>query len=300
MPRGSSSSPGSTRRSTRRRRAPCACPCWCDRAGSSPNVRPRAAGHRVRRVPRLLDRGEAARAQAVKALAALLLAGKLGKVLTSGGTMLLSVFAYALVFGWWYAVGFVVLLFIHEMGHFLAARKRGLNVGLPTFIPFVGAWIQLKEQPMDAETEAFVGIAGPMLGSAAAFLCYMAARETGSGLLMALAYAGFFLNLFNLIPLSPLDGGRIVSVISPKIWLLGVPILVGLFFWIPSPLLVLIAILALPQVWAVISGRAELDSRYYETSRAVRAEYAVQYLALAGFLAIMAFEAHEAAGRAAP
>ena len=236
----------------------------------------------------------------MKALAALLLAGKLGKVLTSGGTMLLSVFAYALVFGWWYAVGFVVLLFIHEMGHFLAARKRGLNVGLPTFIPFVGAWIQLKEQPMDAETEAFVGIAGPMLGSAAAFVCYMAARETGSGLLMALAYAGFFLNLFNLIPLSPLDGGRIVSVISPKIWLLGVPILVGLFFWIPSPLLVLIAVLALPQVWTVISGRAELDSRYYQTSRAVRAEYAVQYLALAGFLAIMAFEAHEAAGRVAP
>jgi Zn-dependent protease len=236
----------------------------------------------------------------VKALAALLFAGKLGKVLTSGGTMLLSVFAYAFVFGWWYAVGFVVLLFIHEMGHFLAARKRGLNVGLPTFIPFVGAWIQLKEQPMDAETEAFVGIAGPMLGSAAAFVCYMLARETGSGLLMALAYAGFFLNLFNLIPLSPLDGGRIVSVISPKIWFVGVPILVGLFFWIPSPLLVLIAILALPQIWSVLTNRQALDSRYYQTARAVRVEYAVQYLALAGFLAIMAFEAHEAAGRAAP
>ena len=236
----------------------------------------------------------------MKALAALLLAGKMGKVLTSGGTMLLSVFAYAFVFGWWYAVGFVVLLFVHEMGHFLAARKRGLNVGLPTFIPFVGAWIQLKEQPMDAETEAFVGIAGPMLGSAAAFVCYMAARETGSGLLMALAYAGFFLNLFNLIPLSPLDGGRIVSVISPKIWFLGVPILVGLFFWIPSPLLVLIAILALPQIWSVLSGKAALESRYYEAAPAVRIEYAAQYLALAGFLAIMAFEAHEAARRAAP
>lgn len=236
----------------------------------------------------------------MKTLAALLLAGKMGKVLTSGGTMLLSVFAYAFVFGWWYAVGFVALLFVHEMGHFLAARKRGLNVGLPTFIPFVGAWIQLKEQPMDAETEAFVGIAGPMLGSAAAFVCYMVARETGSGLLMALAYAGFFLNLFNLIPLAPLDGGRIVSVISPKIWFLGVPILVGLFFWIPSPLLVLIAILALPQIWSVVSGRAALESRYFETAPAVRVEYAAQYLALAGFLAIMAFEAHEAAGRAAP
>ena len=236
----------------------------------------------------------------MKALAALLLAGKMGKLLTSGGTMLLSVFAYAFVFGWWYAVGFVGLLLVHEMGHYLAAKKRGLNVGLPTFIPFVGAWIQLKEQPMDAETEAFVGIAGPMLGSAAAFVCYMLARDSGSQLLMALSYAGFVLNLFNLIPLSPLDGGRIVSVISPRIWLLGVPILVALFFWIPSPLLVLIAILALPHLWTVLAGGAALDSRYYQTPRAVRVEYAAQYLALAGFLAIMAFEAHEAVGRAAP
>ena len=227
-------------------------------------------------------------------IAALLFAGKLGKFLFSGGTMVLSVFAYALVFGWPYAVGFVALLFIHEMGHFLAAKRRSLNVGLPTFIPFVGAWIQLKEQPMDAETEAFVGIAGPMLGSAAAFLCYILARESGSKLLMALAYAGFVLNLFNLIPLSPLDGGRIVSVVSPRLWFWGVPILVALFFWIPSPMLVLIAVLALPQLWKAFQDRSIEDSAYYRVAPAVRLEYAVQYLALAGFLAIMAFVAHEA------
>ena len=229
----------------------------------------------------------------MKALAALLFAGKLGKVFASGGTMLLSVFAYAFVFGWRYAVGFVGLLLVHEMGHYLAAKKRGLNVGLPTFIPFVGAWIQLKEQPMDAETEAFVGIAGPMLGSAAAFVCYMLARETGSGLLMALAYVGFVLNLFNLIPLSPLDGGRIVSVISPRIWFLGVPILAALFFWIPSPMLILIAILALPQLWAAFRDRSVLEAEYYRAPQRVRVEYAVQYLALASFLAIMAFAAYE-------
>ncbi len=233
----------------------------------------------------------------MKALAALLLAGKMGKLLTSGGTMLLSVFAYAFVFGWWYAVGFVGLLLVHEMGHYLAAKKRGLNVGLPTFIPFVGAWIQLKEQPMDAETEAFVGIAGPMLGSAAAFVCYMLARDSGSQLLMALSYAGFVLNLFNLIPLSPLDGGRIVSVISPRIWFLGIPILVGLFFWIPSPMLVIIAILALPQLWSAFRDRAVLASDYYRAPQKVRLEYAVQYLALAGFLAIMAFAAYESTAR---
>ena len=62
--------------------------------------------------------------------------------------------AYALVFGWWYAVGFVLLIFVHEMGHYLAARQRGLDVGAPTFIPFVGAWIELKDMPHDVETEA--------------------------------------------------------------------------------------------------------------------------------------------------
>ncbi|MBI4988460.1 MAG: site-2 protease family protein [Rhodocyclales bacterium] len=233
----------------------------------------------------------------MKALAALLLAGKLGKFLTTGGTMLLSIFAYAFVYGWWYAVGFVVLLFLHEMGHFLAARQRGLNVGAPTFIPFVGAWIELKEQPMNAETEAFVGIAGPILGSAAAFVCYLLARELGSNLLLALAYAGFMLNLFNLIPLSPLDGGRIVSVISPRIWFLGIPLLVGLFFWRPSPLLILIAIVAIPQVWAVFKNRNVQDSAYYRAPLAVRLQYGMQYLLLAGFLAIMAFDIHERLGR---
>ena len=229
----------------------------------------------------------------IKLLLALLTAGKLGKVVFSGGSMLLSLVTYAFVFGWAYAAGFIALLFAHEMGHYLAAKNRGLHVGLPTFIPFVGAWIELKEQPMDAETEAFVGIAGPMLGSAAAFVCYLVARDQGSKLFMALAYAGFVLNLFNLIPLSPLDGGRIVSVISPRIWFLGIPILVGLFFWSPSPLLILVAVLAAPQVWNALRNRDALDQPYYRASPSVRLSYGAQYLTLAAFLAVMAFEVHE-------
>jgi len=236
----------------------------------------------------------------VKALLALLAAGKLGKFLASGGTMLLSLLAYAWLFGFWYAAGFVVLILVHEMGHYLAARQRGLQVGLPTFIPFVGAWIQLKEQPMNAETEAYVGIAGPMLGSAGAFVVYLAARETGSTLLLAIAYAGFMINLFNLIPLSPLDGGRIVSVVSPRIWLLGVPMLVALFFWRPSPLLLLIALLAAPQVWQALTVGSRSDPDYYRVPPAVRFRYAAQYLLLATFLALMAYEVHEALGRRLP
>src|SRR4051812_46088896 len=147
----------------------------------------------------------------------------------TSGTMLLSVLAYSWLFGWRYAVGFVLLIFFHEMGHYIAARQRGLNVGAPTFIPFVGAWIQLKEMPHDVETEAYVGFAGPIAGTAAALVCYWLAREYDSRLLLALAYSGCMLNLFNLIPISPLDGGRITAIISPKVWLVGVPLLAALF-----------------------------------------------------------------------
>ena len=233
-----------------------------------------------------------------KLLLVLLSAGKLGKLLTTGGTMLLSVVAYAFVYGWRYAAGFVGLIFVHEMGHYLAARQRGLDVGAPTFIPFVGAWIELKDQPHDVETEAWVGFAGPLLGSLAALACYFAARETGSKLLLALAYAGFFLNLFNLIPLSPFDGGRITAVLSPRVWLLGVPVLAALFFWRPSPLLILVAVLAAPQVlkaWRY-DPQAPENRDYYAVSTETRTTYALYYLGLLGFLAVMAHDTHEMLG----
>ena len=234
----------------------------------------------------------------MKLLLTLLAAGKLGKVLLSGGTMLLSVIAYAFVFGWRYAAGFVGLLLVHELGHYLSARQRGLDVGLPTFIPFVGAWVELKEQPHDVETEAWVGLAGPLLGSLGALACYFWARETDSRLLLALAYAGFFLNLFNLIPLSPFDGGRVTAVLSPRIWLLGAPVLVGLFLWRPSPLLVLMAVLAAPQLvkaWK-FDPEAPENAAYYATTAETKLTYAMSYIGLLGFLAVMAHDTHEMLG----
>ena len=231
----------------------------------------------------------------LKLLGALFAAGKLGKVALTGGTMLLSVFAYALVFGWWYAVGFVLLILVHEMGHFIAARRRGLDVGAPTFIPFVGAWIELKDQPHDAEMEAYIGIAGPLAGTAGALACYFLARNYQSDLLLALSYAGFFINLFNLIPLSPLDGGRVTAVLSPRVWLLGVPLLVALFFWRPSPMLVLIAILAAPQVIKAFryDANAPENVQYYGVSLEHKLTYGTLYLMLAAYLAVMSYEVHE-------
>jgi Zn-dependent protease len=228
----------------------------------------------------------------VKALLGLLLAGKLGKILLSGGSMLVSVAVYAQLFGWKYAVGFVALLLCHEMGHFVAARQRGLDVGLPTFIPFVGAWINLKTQQLNPETAAFVGMAGPLLGSTCAFVVYLIALQYQLHWLLAIAYAGFVLNLFNLIPIVPLDGGHIVAVITPKIWIIGIPMLVALYFWRPSPLLIIIAILAVPKAWAALRGTVPQHPESQLAGNALKARYAAEYLGLVCFLTLMAFDVH--------
>jgi Zn-dependent protease len=226
----------------------------------------------------------------VKVILALLMGAKLGKVLLSAGSMLLSVAIYGELFGWRYAIGFVALLWAHEMGHFVAARQRGLQVGLPTFIPFVGAWINLKTQELDPETVAFVGMAGPLLGSTAAFGVFLAAIQFQLPWLMALAYAGFVLNLFNLIPITPLDGGHIVGVISPKLWIVGVPLLVALYFWRPSPLLIIIAIMAVPRLLALFRG--QLPAAASQLPKVgERLRYASEYLGLVVFLILLAFEA---------
>jgi Zn-dependent protease len=219
---------------------------------------------------------------------------KFGKVGGTILTMLVALAVYTSLFGWQYAAGFILLLLIHEMGHFLAAKQRSLAVSTPTFIPFVGAWIQLKDQPMDAETEAYVASAGPLFGTVAATLVYLWGRETESGLLLAIAYAGFFLNFFNLIPLSPLDGGRMTAILSPRIWFLGVPIMVALMLYRPSPLLVLICVAAIPalkEAW-YFDKHSEENRAYYSASLAMRTEYGIFYIGLAAYLALMTEGTH--------
>ncbi len=234
----------------------------------------------------------------IKLLLLLFTGLKLGKIGLTGGTMLLSLVVYASIWGWPYAAGFIALMFAHEMGHFMAARQRGLAVGAPTFIPFMGAWIQLKDQPMNAETEAYVGIAGPFIGTLAAFAVYFWARSEDSTLLLAVAYSGFFLNLFNLLPVSPLDGGRITGVLSPRVWLIGAPLMLALMLYRPSPALFMVAILALPQLkraWKFDPNAPE-NQAYYGTSAQTKFEYGVMYLGLTAVLAIMTYSVHETLG----
>ncbi len=236
----------------------------------------------------------------IKLLLVLLGGAKFGKLLTTGGTMLLSLGVYAWMFGWRYAAGFIALLFVHEMGHYIAARQRGLDVGAPTFIPFLGAWIEMKQLPHNAETEAYVGLGGPLVGTLGALACYFVARDGGHDMrwLLAVSYAGFFLNLFNMIPVSPLDGGRITAVLSPRVWLLGVPVLVGLFFYRPSPTLLIVALLAAPQLlkaWRY-DPKDPANAMYYQTSAEDKLTYGTAYLGLLGFLAVMTHDVHEMIG----
>jgi Zn-dependent protease len=161
-----------------------------------------------------------------------LLLGLLGKLkyATAVLSMFVSVGAYTLYWGLPFAAGFVLLLFIHEMGHVIQLRREGIRASAPFFIPFLGAVIGMKEMPKHALAEARVGLAGPVLGTAGALAALAIGVLTDSDLFRALAYTGFFLNLFNLLPVSPLDGGRAAAAISPWLWLIGMLALVGFLF----------------------------------------------------------------------
>ena len=228
------------------------------------------------------------------AIAALFALFKFGKIGGTAITMIVSLAVYAQLYGWPYAAGFIALMFVHEMGHFVAAKQKGLPVSAPTFIPFVGAWIELKDQPMDVETEAYVAAAGPVVGTIGATAVFFWARHVESELLLAVAYGGFFLNFFNLIPLSPLDGGRMTAILSPRIWFVGVPMMLALMLYRPSPLLFLIAIAAIPALRAAwnYDPHAPENQAYYNASGETKLQYALIYLGLAAYLALMTDLAH--------
>jgi Zn-dependent protease len=151
-------------------------------------------------------------------------------LLKSGGTMLLMIWIYTRMWGWQFGVGFVLLLLVHECGHLLVAKKLGLKVGVPVFIPFMGAFIALKEAPRNAWIEACVGIGGPILGSLGALASNSLGEIFDAPIFIALAWFGYFLNLFNLTPVGMLDGGRIVTALSRWLWLPGFAVLIW-FGW---------------------------------------------------------------------
>jgi len=221
-----------------------------------------------------------------KAKAVLLLLPKL-KLFTTSASMLVSIAAYALIWGWSFAVGFVLLLLVHELGHVIQLRREGIKASAPMFIPFLGAVVAMKELPKDAAAEARVGLAGPVLGSIAALVPLAIYGLTGDELFKALAFVGFFLNLFNLLPVPPLDGGRAMAALSPWMWFAGFGLLIAATFVFPNPIMLLILVFGGFETWRRWKARNEPGVREYHRVRpATRVAVAAVYIGLAALLAL--------------
>lgn len=204
------------------------------------------------------------------------------KLFTTSASMLVSIGAYTLIWGWKFAVGLVLLLLVHELGHVLQAKREGLDASAPLFIPFLGAAIALKELPKDAAVEARVGLAGPILGSLGACVPLVIWLVTGEDLWQALAFFGFFLNLLNLAPVLPLDGGRAMAALTPWMWIVGYALLVVATVLFPNPILILILIFGGLETYRRWKERkSPEEQRFYAVSPATRAAVAATYIGLA-------------------
>lgn len=212
----------------------------------------------------------------------LLLLPKL-KLLTTSGSMLVSIAAYSLIWGWTFAAGFVLLLLVHELGHVIQLRREGIEASAPMFIPFLGAVVAAKSLGDDAAAEARVGLAGPVLGTIGAALLIPVWLVTGDEFWQALAFTGLFLNLFNLLPVVPLDGGRAMAAMAPWMWFVGLAAMAALAIAFPNPIILLILAFAALSTWQRWKARregGEREAAYYRVRPRQRAAVAIVYLGL--------------------
>jgi Zn-dependent protease len=216
------------------------------------------------------------------------------------GSMVISIIVYTwmfsdpfgLRFGAEFATGFVILMLIHEMGHVFAMRYYRLSASPPIFIPFLGALINLRQPPRNALEEAIVGIGGPVVGTIGATIAFVIAQWTRSPLMLELAEWGFLLNLFNMLPVPPLDGGRVTAAVSPWIWLPGLGAVVGRIAWgffhggYVNPILILLLIFAWPRVRKTLIERSH-DRPYYQIGLKATWAMGTAYALLGIYLAVM-------------
>jgi len=209
------------------------------------------------------------------------------KAFTVVGSMAVSIAAYASLWGWTFAVGFVGLIFVHEMGHVVMLRHRGVRAGAPVFLPFLGAFVKMKESPRSVFVEAESALAGPYAGTLGAFAVLLAGNANGSAMLRDLAFTGFLLNLFNLLPVLPLDGGRAAAALHPAFWAAGLVLLLGYEIYRPSPVIPIILILGGIEMYRRWRGRQTAEARaYHALAPQQRAWIALAYLALIVILLI--------------
>jgi Zn-dependent protease len=210
------------------------------------------------------------------------------KLLVTAGSAFVSVAAYSLLWGWQFAIGFVVLIFVHEMGHVIQLRREGISASAPTFIPFLGAVIASRSLGGNALAEAKVGLAGPVLGTLGAAVCLAIGETTNSPFFLALAYVGFLINLFNLIPVVPLDGGRAMAAMAPMLWFLGFGAIVAATFAFHNPFMVVIALFAGLELWRRWQHRRSGSlqaAAYYRVAPRARLFIGLLYIGLVALLA---------------
>jgi Zn-dependent protease len=209
------------------------------------------------------------------------------KLFSTAGTMLVSIAAYALIWGFPFAVGFVVLLLVHELGHVIALRREGIKASAPMFLPFLGALITAKSLGDNAAAEARVGLAGPILGSIGAAACVLIWHVTGNDLWRALAFTGFFLNLINLVPVSPFDGGRAMAAMAPWMWALGLGVIVALIFTLHNAFLLIFLLVGgmdSYRRWQSIRRGGAEQAEYYRVKPLDRLLVAAVYVSLIALL----------------
>jgi len=213
-------------------------------------------------------------------------------------SMLLMIWAYSWLFGWQFAAGLVFLIFVHEMGHVIAAKWLGLPVSAPLFIPFLGAAIVMKQNPRDAWTEALMAYGGPLAGCLGSWICWAIALQVQENWVMAVASTSFLINLFNMIPVPPLDGGRICAAVSPWFWIIGL-VLLGLsvvYFhaWNSIVIIVLVLIVAFPRMKQTLFGQSTPEMQaYYNTHISNRLSMALMYLGLIAALLLGYWDASQ-------
>lgn len=207
----------------------------------------------------------------------------------AGGSMIVTVLAYATEFRLGLVIGFVLITLIHEVGHAVAIRAKGLRAGYMVFIPFIGGAVTLKDQPRSVYDDAQIGLAGPFAGTLASLGSLLIFKVTEDPLYLLVALTGFILNLINLLPIGMLDGGRISAAVTKWMWVFGGAVLAYKVWRQPNVLLIVILFLAAFQVYAAILR--EKEDRFYEITGGQRAAVAIAYFTLVIFLGHQTFMA---------
>jgi Zn-dependent protease len=221
------------------------------------------------------------------------------KILAGSWTFILSLGLYVAAFGWKLGLVIVFSLAAHELGHYFAYRGYGLPARLPVFVPFLGAFTAGAIAP-DLETDAYIALAGPATGLALAGACYGLGLAGNDPFWFACANISAFLNLFNMIPLLPFDGGRAIGAVWPPLWIAGVAAFIAAAVLLHVPLLfvAIIALLGLPPMWQALRGQT--DPRAAQMTAGARVRVGFWYVAIVTALVVVLGQAQAAMpGRAA-